>query len=228
MNVDPFKKKKKLRRSYIADGFWDHILASASGFFHFPHGLFTCIQPKPTRTWWVDIKHQNILSLAYRFCIHYADICLESLHIQLTSILPSHLLVQGEAWGPNGSWGTEFKQGCQTCVVIVVVAESCPSPYWGHYSFTEEYPGWAEVKYFAILPQICAYRSISAFLAPWPKPAGGWYIHRHTCWARVGGLITGWKNDMVNQSRCYNWMRRGPAVQCACCLKTQRSHCDLI
>lgn len=35
--------------------------------------------------------------------------------------------------------------------------------------------------------------SISAFLAPWLKPAGGWYIHRHTCWVGVGGLITGWK-----------------------------------
>lgn len=50
------------------------------------------------------------------------------------------------------------------------------------------------VKYFVRVHQICAYLgSNSAFLAPGPKPAGGWHIHGHTCWVRGGGLITGWK-----------------------------------
>lgn len=83
---------------------------------------------------------------------------------------------------------------------------------WGWNVFTCE-PTW-----WAILP----------FFAHGQKPAGGWHIYGHTCWVRVGGLITGWqKIKMIwwimavvttqwDEARVYSvpsaWRRWGVAV----------------
>lgn len=44
MNTEPFFK---WRKCYITD----HILVNSFGFFHFTHGLFTCLHPKSINRW---------------------------------------------------------------------------------------------------------------------------------------------------------------------------------
>lgn len=70
-----------------------------------------------------------------------------------------------------------------------------------------------------------ATRGSSAVLALELQPAGEKDIS--TCWGRVGGLITGEGRkkgtDLVSQSCCSLWMRRGPAGRWGSCLKSPRS-----
>lgn len=89
--------------------------------------------------------------------------------------------------GPNGGrWEAELKRA-EMPTLCCCRELAC---YWGNYSFTAELWGWMGLKYFVCLPQMSAYLGRnSTFLAPGPKPAGGW----DTCWVRVGGLITGWQ-----------------------------------
>lgn len=181
----------------------------------------TCKQPKPTHTWLVNISG-NILSLAYRLCIHYADICLLCLHAELTCTTLSLARVvlmaveahRSKAEVPPPLLPPLLLQGSGPLVMEGVSAVQSA----------------AEVPLFDILPHMSAYRrrSVSVFSPPRPAPAGGLYIHRHTCWVRVGGLITGWKkNDRVNQRSCYNWMKRVSAIQCASSPETQRARPDI-
>lgn len=68
------------------------------------------------------------------------------------------------------------------------------------------------------------------FFSPWAK-ASRWVTHLWTHLLANSGRLNHWlkkKNDMVNQCSCYKWIRGGPGSQCASCLKTLKSHCDLI
>lgn len=62
----------------------------------------------------------------------------------------------------------------------------------------------------------------------WAK-ASRWVTHPLTYLLGNGGRLNHkLKNsDIVNHIRCYNYIRRGPGVHCASCLKTVTSHSDL-
>lgn len=81
------------------------------------------------------------------------------------------------------------------------------------------------MKYLAIQPQVCSHQGIVSFFSPWAA-ASRWERHQHLL--RKSGRLNHRQEkkkgtDLVSQSCCSLWMRRGPAVRWGSCLKSLRS-----
>lgn len=142
----------------------------------------------------------------------------------LLKIRPFMFSLLAQWWELNGSWWTEL-MGCQTGVFLHRAGLLLRALVFHRGSFRVN----GGETFYDSDSDVCLPGDQFSFLAPGPKPAGEWYIHRHTCWVRVGGLFTDWggKNDQMNQSCLSKWISRGSAVHCASHLKTPRTHCDL-